>query len=247
MVTSTLPIFYHLAFTLFDSGATYSFSSEGVVKSANLELEPLEFPLTVSTPANTYMTATRRVRGGSVIVAGRKIVASLIVLCMQDFDVLLGMDWLDENCALIDCEARKITFRPLIGENFEFKGDISRSTPRVITTLKARKLLYQGAWAILASVTKVSESSLMVSSVPVVGEFEDVFPEELPGLPPNREVDFVIDLEPGTTPISKAPYRMAPAELKKLKVQLQELMDKGFIRPSVSPWGAPVLFVKKKD
>ncbi|KAL0556380.1 hypothetical protein IC582_004893 [Cucumis melo] len=73
------------------------------------------------------------------------------------------------------------------------------------------------------------------------------FPEELPGLPPHREVEFAIELEPGTVPISRAPYRMAPAELKELKVQLQELLDKGFIRPSVSPWGAPVLFVKKKD
>ncbi|KAL4016773.1 hypothetical protein IC575_024430 [Cucumis melo] len=73
------------------------------------------------------------------------------------------------------------------------------------------------------------------------------FSEELPGLPPHREVEFAIELEPGTVPISRAPYRMAPAELKELKVQLQELLDKGFIRPSVSPWGAPVLFVKKKD
>ncbi|KAL4014562.1 hypothetical protein IC575_026769 [Cucumis melo] len=82
---------------------------------------------------------------------------------------------------------------------------------------------------------------------PVVRDYPDVFPEELPGLPPHREVEFAIELEPGTIPISRAPYRMAPAELKELKVQLQELLDKGFIRPSVSPWGAPVLFVKKKD
>ncbi|TYJ97639.1 Retrotransposon protein [Cucumis melo var. makuwa] len=81
----------------------------------------------------------------------------------------------------------------------------------------------------------------------MVREYPDVFPDELPGLPPPREVDFAIELEPGTTPISRAPNRMAPAELKELKVQLQELLDKGFIRPSVSPWGAPVLFVKKKD
>ena len=74
-----------------------------------------------------------------------------------------------------------------------------------------------------------------------------MFPEDLSGTPPSRDVDFAIKLEPGTGPISKAPYRMAPAELKELKVQLQELLDKGFIRPSVSPWGAPVLFVKKKD
>ncbi|NDK30177.1 reverse transcriptase family protein, partial [Nesterenkonia haasae] len=72
-------------------------------------------------------------------------------------------------------------------------------------------------------------------------------PEELPGLPPEREIEFCIDLEPGTKPISKAPYRMAPIELQELKTQLQELLDIGFIRPSTSPWGAPVLFVKKKD
>ncbi|KAL4016778.1 hypothetical protein IC575_024435 [Cucumis melo] len=78
-------------------------------------------------------------------------------------------------------------------------------------------------------------------------DYPDVFPEELPELPPHREIEFAVELEPGMVPISRAPYRMAPAELKELKLQLQELLDKGFIRPSVSPWGAPVLFVKKKD
>nr|GFD05268.1 retrotransposon protein, putative, Ty3-gypsy subclass [Tanacetum cinerariifolium] len=82
---------------------------------------------------------------------------------------------------------------------------------------------------------------------PIVSEFPDVFPDELPGLPPVREVEFSIELIPGAEPISKAPYRMDPIELKELKDQLQELLERGFIRPSVSPWGAPVLFVKKKD
>ncbi|KAL4021073.1 hypothetical protein IC575_019862 [Cucumis melo] len=100
---------------------------------------------------------------------------------------------------------------------------------------------------ILASVVDTREADVSLSSEPVVRDYPDVFPEELPGLPPHREVEFAIELEPGTVPISRAPYRMAPAELKELKVQLQELLDKGFIRPSVSPWGAPVLFVKKKD
>ena len=81
----------------------------------------------------------------------------------------------------------------------------------------------------------------------VVCEYEDVFPDELPGLPPPREVDFRIELHPGTSPISMTPHRMAPIELQELKVQIQELLGKGFIRPSTSPWGAPVLFVKKKD
>ncbi|KAG8503847.1 hypothetical protein CXB51_001963 [Gossypium anomalum] len=84
-------------------------------------------------------------------------------------------------------------------------------------------------------------------SVPVVCEYVDVFPEELLGLPPIREVEFGIELMPGTIPISITPYQMAPTELKELKSQLQELTDKGFVRPSFSPWGAPVLFVKKKD
>ena len=77
-------------------------------------------------------------------------------------------------------------------------------------------------------------------------EFLEVF-QEVPGLPPDREIEFAIELVPGTAPISKAPYRMAPAELAELKKQLQELLDKGLIQPSVSPWGAPVLFVRKKD
>ena len=83
--------------------------------------------------------------------------------------------------------------------------------------------------------------------IPVIREFPNVFPEELPGVPPKREVDLSSEVVQGTTPISRAPYHMAPTKLKELKTQLQELLDKGFIRPSVSPWGAPVLFVKKKD
>ena len=81
----------------------------------------------------------------------------------------------------------------------------------------------------------------------MVCEFPDVFPEELPGLPPDREIEFYIDVVPGTDPISMPPYRVAPEELKELNDQLKELLDKGFIRPSTSPWGAPVLFVKEKD
>ena len=83
--------------------------------------------------------------------------------------------------------------------------------------------------------------------IPIFREFPDVFPNDLLGLPPNREIDFQIELAPGTEPISRAPYRMAPVELKELKVQMEEMVDKGFVRPSKSPWGAPNLFVKKKD
>ena len=88
---------------------------------------------------------------------------------------------------------------------------------------------------------------MRLEDILVVREFPDVFPDDLPGLPPEREIDFQIELAPGTKPISRAPYRMAPAELKELKVQMEEMVNKGFVRLSTSPWGAPVLFVKKKD
>ncbi|KAL0533824.1 hypothetical protein IC582_028095 [Cucumis melo] len=113
--------------------------------------------------------------------------------------------------------------------------------------MKASKLLSQGTWDILASVVDTREPEVSLSSEPVVREYPNAFPDELSGLPPPREIDLAIELESGTAPISRASYRMAPVELKELKVQLQELLVKGFLRPSVSPWGAPMLFVKKKD
>ncbi|GKA04171.1 putative reverse transcriptase domain-containing protein, partial [Tanacetum coccineum] len=86
-----------------------------------------------------------------------------------------------------------------------------------------------------------------LEDVPIVQDFPEVFLEDLPGLPPTRQVEFQIDLVPGAAPVARAPYRLAPSEMKELSEQLKELSDKGFIRPSSSPWGAPVLFVKKKD
>ena len=92
-----------------------------------------------------------------------------------------------------------------------------------------------------------AEASLDVSSIPVVYEFLDVFPEDLPGLPPDRDVEFAIELEPSIAIISWRPYRMVPKELAEIKKQLEELLEKGFIRPSSSPWGCLAIFVKKKD
>ena len=116
-----------------------------------------------------------------------------------------------------------------------------------ISSISARWLLQKGCKGYLAHVVDTRSDEVRLEDVPVVREFLDVFPDDLPGLPPERETDFPIDLVPGIAPISLPPYRMAPAKLKELKAQLQELVDGGFIRPSISPWGAPVLFVKKKD
>ncbi|KAL0543735.1 hypothetical protein IC582_018839 [Cucumis melo] len=193
------------------------------------------------------MLSKEKVKACQIEIAGHVIEVTLIVLDMLDFDVILGMDWLAANHASIDCSRKEVTFNPPSLASFKFKGGGSKSLPQVISAIRASKLLSQGTWGILASVVDTREADVSLSSEPVVRDYPDVFPEELPGLPLHREVEFAIELEPGTVPISRAPYRMAPAELKELKVQLQELLDKGFIRPSVSPWGAPVLFVKKKD
>ncbi|KAL4037085.1 hypothetical protein IC575_000668 [Cucumis melo] len=192
------------------------------------------------------MLSKEKVKACQIEIAGHVIEVTLLVLDMLDYDVILDMDWLAANHASIDCSRKEVTFNPPSMASFKFKGEGSRSLPQVISAIRASKLLSQGTWGILASVVDTREVD--VSSHRTGGEgLSGCLSEELPGLPPHREVEFAIELEPGTVPISRAPYRMAPAELKELKVQLQELLDKGFIRPSVSPWGAPVLFVKKKD
>ncbi|KAL0537619.1 hypothetical protein IC582_026602 [Cucumis melo] len=247
VVTGTLPVLGHYALVLFDSGSSHSFISSAFVSHARLEVEPLHQILSVSTPSGECMLSKEKVKACQIEIAGHVIEVTLIVLDMLDFDVILGMDWLAANHASIDCSRKKVTFNPPSMASFKFKGGGSKSLPQVISAIRASKLLSQGTWGILASVVDTREADVSLSSEPVVRDYPDVFPEELPGLPPHREVEFAIELEPGTVPISRAPYRMAPAELKELKVQLQELLDKGFIRPSVSPWGAPVLFVKKKD
>ncbi|GKB52969.1 putative reverse transcriptase domain-containing protein, partial [Tanacetum coccineum] len=100
---------------------------------------------------------------------------------------------------------------------------------------------------VTAKEVKDKSKKKRLKGVPIVRDFPEVFPEDLPGLPPTRQVEFQIDLVPGAAPVARAPYRLAPSEMKELSEQLKELSDKGFIRPSSSPWGAPVLFVKKKD
>ena len=125
-------------------------------------------------------------------------------------------------------------------------GIRSDSVSNVISSMQARRFLRKGCEAFLALVLDSKREQVNLEDIPVIKEFPNVFPEELPGLPPEREVDLSIKVVLGTNPISRAPYRMTPTELKEL-TQLQGLLDKGFVRPSVSPWGALVLFDKKKD
>ena len=124
-----------------------------------------------------------------------------------------------------------------------FRGDKHDILPHTVYESRCQGQLV--GW--LASLTLEDEVRPDLDLPQVVCEYEDVFQDEIPGLPPLRVVDFGIKLHPGTSPISMTPYRMAPVELQELRIQLQELVDKGFIRTSTSPWGAPVLFAKKND
>ncbi|GJX10511.1 putative reverse transcriptase domain-containing protein [Tanacetum coccineum] len=173
---------------------------------------------------------------------------------LGSFDAIIGMDWLAKYQAVIVC-AEKIVRIPwgnetlIIHDDGSNQGNATRLN--IISCTKTQKYMQKGFPIFLAHVTakEVEDKSekKRLEDVPIVQDFPKVFPEDLPGLPPTRQVEFQIDLVPGAAPVARAPYRLAPSEMKELSEQLKELSDKGFIRPSSSPWGAPVLFVKKKD
>ena len=128
----------------------------------------------------------------------------------------------------------------------EQKGSTSVPIGRFVSYLKARKIISKGDIYHLFQVKDSKFDAPTLQSIPMVNEFPKAFPEDLLRVPPKLEIDFEIDLLPDTQPISILPYRIAPAELKKLKEKLKDLLDKGFIRTNISPWGTPIFFVRKK-
>ena len=144
-------------------------------------------------------------------------------------DVILGMDLLATNHDSINCSCKKVVFNPPTGTSFKFKGVGTVVLPKVISAMKASNLLNQDTLSILASMVDIREVDVSLTSEPVVRDYPDVFPKELLGLPPHNEIDFAIEVKSDIVPISRAPHRITPAELKELKIQLQEFFDKGFI------------------
>nr|GFB73669.1 hypothetical protein [Tanacetum cinerariifolium] len=151
---------------------------------------------------------------------------------MCEFDIILGMYWLTEHHATIDCRSYRVIFGDIHAPEFIYHGSLPGKAMQIISALQARTLLSHGCEGFLATIHETTSDVPSIHDQPIVSEFPEVFPDELPGIPSVREVDFSIKLIPGAEPISKALYRMAPIELKELKDQLQELLERGFIHPS---------------
>ena len=182
-------------------------------------------------------------RGYELEISGTLLIVDLRIMDISEFNVILGMDWLTAYRVVTDCERRRVTAYTHDGTCVVFQGDKHDILPQTVYESMCHGQLE--GW--LVSLTLEDEARPDLDLPRVVYEYEDMFPDELPGLPPQRVIDFGIELHPGTSPISMTPHRMAPVELQELRLQLQELLDKGFIRPSTSPWGALVLFAKRKD
>ncbi|KAD4586602.1 hypothetical protein E3N88_24203 [Mikania micrantha] len=247
LATGTYLLNDNYATVLFDTGAEKSFISKDFSEILAITPTPLEVEYTVELADGKLIVTKHILRECTLELAGHKFKIDLMPVTLGSFDVVVGMDWLSENQAEIICHDKVVRIPLPSGETLDIKGERSDTPLNIISCMKAHKCLRKGYTAILALITDKTEEEKRIEDIPVVCEYPDVFPEDLPGLPPPRQVEFRIDLVPGAAPIARAPYRLAPSEMQELSNQLQELLDKGFIRPSFSPWGAPVLFVKKKD
>ncbi|GJS81531.1 putative nucleotidyltransferase, ribonuclease H [Tanacetum coccineum] len=254
VVAGTFLLNNRYAYILFDTGADRSFVSTAFSTLLDIIPNTLDHGYNVELADGRIIGVNTILMGCTLDFLNHPFNINLMPVEMGSFDAIIGMDWLSKYSVVIDC-AKKIVRIPSGSEILIVRGDGCseghRTRLNVISCTKVQKYLLKGSHVFLAHVTtkEIEDKSekKRLEDVPIVKDFPDVFPEDLPGLPQTRQVEFHIDLVPGAAPVARAPYRLAPSEMKELSEQLKELSDKGFIRPSSSPWGAPVLFVKKKD
>ncbi|GJY71758.1 putative reverse transcriptase domain-containing protein, partial [Tanacetum coccineum] len=254
VVTGTFLLNNHYASILFDTGADRSFISTAFSSLINIAPTSLENCYDVELADGKLVKIDTIIRGCTLNFLDHPFNIDLMPVELGSFDVIIGMDWLRRYHAVIVCD-EKLVQVPYGNETLTFRGNESsdgrESRLTVISCSKAQEYMAKGCQVFLAQISAKKEEDKserkQIKDVPIVRDFPEVFPDDLPGLPPARPVEFQIDLILGVAPVARAPYRLAPSEMKELSEQLQELFDKGFIRPSSSPWGAPILFVKKKD
>ncbi|KAA3457096.1 DNA/RNA polymerases superfamily protein [Gossypium australe] len=231
VITGTFSLYNTHVVALIDPGSTHSYVCMKLVSNMNMPVESTEFVIKVSNPLGKCVLVDKVSRNCPFMIRGHCFPTNLMLLPFDEFHVILV--W------IVKCGRKFIELKCESGDILRIESDESDSLPIVISYMAAKKCIRKGCEAYLAFIK--------IESVPIVCEYKDVSLEELPRLPLVREIEFGIELAPGTAPISVAPYRMALTELKEFKAQLQGLTDKGFARPSYSPWGASVLFVKSKD
>ncbi|GJT78664.1 putative reverse transcriptase domain-containing protein [Tanacetum coccineum] len=227
IVTGTFLLNNQYASMLFDSGANRSFVLTTFSTLLDITPDTLDISHAVELTDGRISKTNTVLRGCTLGLLGHSFNIDLMPVELGSFDVIIGMNWLANHHAVIACD-EKIVRIPYRDEVLIVQGDSSDKGKKKKETED-----------------KLEEKQL--EDVPIVRDFLEVFPEDFPGLPQMRQVEFQFDLVPGATPMVRAPYRLASTELQELSTQLQELSDKGFIRPSSLFWGAPVLFVKKKD
>lgn len=174
------------------------------------------------------------IKGCTLTLLNHPFEIDLIPIRLSSFDVVMGMDWLSKNQAKILCD-EKIIHVPINGETLTIQGDQSRTRLNFISCIKAKRYMSRGCQVFVVQVTETKPNEKQLEEIPIVREYPEVFPKDLPGLPPIRQIEFQIDVIPGGAPIAQEPYRLAPSEMKELSEQLQELTDRGFICPSTSP------------
>ncbi|GJS27533.1 putative reverse transcriptase domain-containing protein [Tanacetum coccineum] len=250
VVTGTFLQNNRYASVLFDTGADRSFMSTAFSSLIDIVLTALDHDYDVELADRKIIKVNTIIRGCTLNFLNHPFNIDLMPVELGNFDVIIGMDWLVKYHVVIVYD-EKIVRIPFRNEILIVRGDESNngheSRLNIISCTKTQKNLLKGCQVFLAHITtkKAEDKSeeKRLEDIPIVQDF----PKDLPGISPTRQVKFQIDLVPGAAPVARAPYRLAPSEMKELSDQLHELSDKGFIRPSSSPWGALVLFVKKKD
>jgi hypothetical protein len=231
---------------LFDSGATDSFISSSALEKSGLAAYTHDDFKQVEMASGEKQAVGPSVDNCIVDLGVCTTRLKVYVTALRAYDLIIRMDWLEAHRAMVDFFAKRVLCVDNKGRPVEIPGVRRNVSLRFISTMKVKRCMRQGFRLYVVEAVSVRKGPSL-DQYPVLSEFKVVFPNELPGLPPERELDFTIEIKPGAEPISKTPYRMTTPELCELQMQLKEILDLGLIRPSVSPWGAPVFFVKKKD
>ncbi|GJS61962.1 putative reverse transcriptase domain-containing protein [Tanacetum coccineum] len=254
VVKGTFLLNNHYASMIFDSGADRSFVSTTFSALLDVTLDTLDVSYVVELAGGRISKTNTILRGYTLGLLCHPFNIDLMPVELGSFDVIIDMDWLANHHSVIvyDEKIVRISYGDevlIVQGDRDGKGEKSKLS--IISCTKTQKYIKRGCPIFLAKVTKKETEDKLeekkLEDVPTVRDFSEVFPEDLPRLPPTRQVEFQIDLVPGVAPVVRDPYRLAPSELQELSTQLQEFSDKGFIRPSFSLWGASVLFFKKKD